>query len=282
MPLLRLHDVSVVFPGDVHALRSVTLSVERGEFVVLLGRSGAGKSTLLRTLNYLTPPTSGTIETADIGTLSPTADLRRHRRRTAMIFQLHQLIGRHTALRNVETGRAGLRKGLMALLPLRRAQTRFCIECLDRVGLIEKALARVDQLSGGQRQRVGIARALAQEPEIMLADEPVASLDPESSYDILERLRRISDEDGLTTLVSLHQLDLARVFARRVIGLAGGEVVFDGPVEDLTEADLIKIYGGTRSAALFSGAASLSPFEEPDSLPPAQTAHAARDPEVTR
>ena len=155
--------------------------------------------------------------------------MRAHRRRTGMVFQQHQLIGRLSVLANVLTGRLGYHSGLRTLLPFSAAEKRLALAAIERVGLLDHALRRADQLSGGQQQRVGIARALAQQPAIVLADEPVASLDPATAERVLALLHRICREDGITAVVSLHQLEFARRFADRIVGLARGEVVFDGP-----------------------------------------------------
>lgn len=242
--MLALEHVAVTYANGTRALEPTTLSIGRGEFVVLLGRSGAGKSTLLRSLNGLVTPTGGAVNVAGLGNLSDAAVLRRHRRATGMIFQQHQLIGRLTALANVMTGRLGYHSTLRSLAPLPRADRIGALACLDRVGLLDKALVRVDQLSGGQQQRVGIARALAQTPRLMLADEPVASLDPATAASILAQLRDISATDGITAVVSLHQLDLARSFADRVIGMREGRVVADVAAGDLTDAVAEAIYRG--------------------------------------
>jgi len=241
--LIELRDVSVTFSGGVEALRSVSLEIRRAEVTVLLGRSGAGKSTLLRCLNRLQVPTSGSIGVADVGDLSDRAAVAAHRRRTGMIFQLHHLHGRQTVLKNALMGRLGYHSPLRSLFPLPDADVRLAMECLDRVGLAAKAMRRVDQLSGGERQRVGIARALVQRPRLLLADEPVASLDPATARPLLERIRTICREDGLTAVISLHQLEYARAFAERLVGLAEGRIVFDGPPDALDEESLRKIYG---------------------------------------
>lgn len=240
--VIELTDTSVRYPGNVVALHRTSLRFRRGEFNVLLGASGAGKSTLLRCLNLLINPTTGAIQTEDLGSIESDDALQRHRRRTGMIFQQHQLIGRHTALANVLLGRVGYHSAWRALFPLPRLEQQIALECLERVGLLHKALERADRLSGGQQQRVGIARALAQQPRLMLADEPVASLDPSSSRRVLSQLKGICTEDGITAVVSLHQVDLAREYADRVVGLARGRVVFDGSPRELTGSILQMIY----------------------------------------
>ncbi len=240
--MIQLTDLSVRYRDDLVALQPTSLSFGRGEFTVLLGASGAGKSTLLRSLNLLTRPTTGRVTADDLGAIDGRAALQAHRRRTGMIFQQHQLIGRHTALANVLLGRIGYHSVWRSLLPLPRTEQRIALECLDRVGLLQRALDRVDKLSGGQQQRVGIARALAQQPRLMLADEPVASLDPASSRRVLAQLKRICREDGITTVVSLHQVELAVEYADRVVGLAHGRVVFDGSPDALSAGVQEMIY----------------------------------------
>ena len=209
---------------------------------MLLGLSGAGKSTLLRSLNGLVKPTAGHVEAQGIGRLSSASLIRRHRRATAMVFQHHQLLHRRTALSNVLTGRLAYHSTLRSLIPLPREDRELALHCLERVGLADKALSRVDQLSGGQQQRVGIARALAQKPRIILADEPVASLDPSTSERVLALLQRVCKEDGITAIVSLHQLDYAQRFADRIIGLADARIVFDAAPAALDRAQLARIY----------------------------------------
>jgi phosphonate transport system ATP-binding protein len=242
--IIRLDKVSVTYRGGVKALRATSIAFGRGEFVVLLGRSGAGKSTLLRAINHLVPPTTGQVVSREFGVLGPRHLLRQHRRRTAVIFQNHQLIERYSALDNVLTGRLAFHTTLRSLFTLPRAELELALSCLDRVGLADKALSRVDQLSGGQKQRVGIARALAQQPTIILADEPVASLDPATSEAVLGLLRSICKQDGITAIVSLHQLEFARAFADRVVGIADAGVVFDDLPAALNDRHLARIYAG--------------------------------------
>lgn len=240
--ILSIDNLGITYPGGIQALRSTSISFQRGEFNVLLGLSGAGKSSLLRALNHLVKPTSGKVTSAEFGVLDNQRTLRRHRRKTAMVFQHHQLILRHTALQNVLMGRLGYHSFWRSLLPMPRADLELALHCLDRVGLADKALNRIDQLSGGQQQRVGIARALAQQPDIILADEPVASLDPATSEKVLTLLKKICAEDGITAVVSLHQLEYARHFADRIIGLANAEVVFDATPAQLDDTQLALIY----------------------------------------
>jgi len=243
--VIRFNDVSVTYRGGVRALRNVDLRIDDGEFVVVVGLSGAGKSTLLRALNGLVPATSGSITihgTEVVGAQS--AELRAIRSRIGMIFQTFNLVNRTSVLNNVLMGR-------LASVPAWRStigfwpatDTEIAMQALERVGIVEKAYVRAADLSGGQQQRVGIARALAQEPSVMLADEPVAALDPVTSRQVMGDLRRINQELGITTLVNLHFLDLAREFGRRLVGLRDGEVVFDGDIADVTDETFRHIYG---------------------------------------
>lgn len=249
--MLTVSDVEVTYPNGVKALAPTTCTFERGNFIVLLGTSGAGKSTLLRSLNGLVHPTKGDVIIDGRGSIFRSGKtLMEHRRRTGMVFQQHHLIGRLTALENVLTGRLASHGTLRTLLPLPRSDRMIALEALERVGLADRALHRADQLSGGQQQRVGIARAITQSPEIILADEPVASLDPETSVKVLGDLHRICREDGITTIVSLHQLELARQFADRIIGLANGRIVFEGTSGELGSAILDKIYKASKPELL--------------------------------
>jgi phosphonate transport system ATP-binding protein len=247
--MIRVDSIEVVYPNGTRALDSTNLSFERGAFTVLLGASGAGKSTLLRTLNGLVTPTHGRIEVEGIGELDGRASLRAHRRRTGMIFQQHQLIGRQSVLDNVLTGRLGYHAAWRTLLPFSRAEKELALDAIARVGLIAYALGRADQLSGGQQQRVGIARALVQMPSLVLADEPVASLDPATADRVLALLHRICKDDGITAVVSLHQLEFAHRYADRIVALAQGRVVFDGPPARLRDPDVTRIYGSAMPAA---------------------------------
>ena len=242
-PILRLENVEVTYPNGTVALSPLSLDISDDAVTVLLGPSGAGKSSLLRSMNLLVKPTGGSISVRNKGALNTPQAIREHRRETAMVFQQHQLIGRQTALQNVLTGRLGKHSFWRTLLPLSAGERRFALACLDRVSLFEKALTRCDSLSGGQQQRVGIARALAQEPRMILADEPVASLDPASSHRVLTVLKSICKEDRIPVIISLHQLEYAREFADRIIGLSAGHVVFDDAPDKLDQTALTAIYG---------------------------------------
>ena len=243
--VIRFDDVSVIYRGGVQALRNVDLRVDDGEFVVVVGLSGAGKSTLLRALNGLVPATSGSITidgTEVVG--AGAAELRVIRSRIGMIFQTFNLVHRTSVLNNVLMGRLSAVPAWRSTLGLwPSAEREAALQALERVGIVEKAYVRASNLSGGQQQRVGIARALAQEPAVMLADEPVAALDPVTSRQVMGDLLRINREMGITTLVNLHFLDLAREFGRRLVGLRDGEVVFDGDISDVTDDTFQEIYG---------------------------------------
>jgi phosphonate transport system ATP-binding protein len=241
--MIRVDNLEVVYPNGTRALAPATLSFGKGAFAVLLGPSGAGKSTLLRALNGLVQPSGGHVAVEGIGGIAERQRMRAHRRRTGMVFQQHQLIGRATVLRNVLTGRLGYHSSLRTLLPFPAAEKRLALDAIERVGLLEYALRRADQLSGGQQQRVGIARALVQDPALILADEPVASLDPATADRVLGLLHGICKADGITAVVSLHQLEFAKRYADRIVGLAQGRVVFDGPPARLGANEIARVYG---------------------------------------
>jgi phosphonate transport system ATP-binding protein len=241
--MLEINNLSVAYPRAGTVLSSISATIRRGEFVVLLGRSGAGKSSLLRALDFLVRPSAGSITVAGIGVLGDKRSLAAHRRQTGVVFQQHQLILRLTALDNVLLGCVGRYPVWRTGLPFGRNDVVLAFDCLARVGLADHALRRADELSGGERQRVGIARALAQQPRLLLVDEPVASLDLQTADQIMTLLREISRAQQLTAIVSLHQVGLARRYADRIIGLAAGRVVFDGTAGELSDDDLTRIYG---------------------------------------
>ena len=240
--MIYLESIGVTYNNGTVALENISLEFVTGEFTVLLGSSGAGKSTLLRCLNFLTIPTKGQVIIEGLGSLNNPEVLRKHRQKTGMIFQQHQLIPRQTALKNVLIGRLAYHSTLRSLFPLPKIDQIIALDCLDRVGLLNKALTPVKQLSGGQQQRVGIARALAQKPRFLLADEPIASLDPGSSHQILANLKKICQEDGIGAVVSLHQVDLALDYGDRIIGLANGTILFDSPPANINAEQLERIY----------------------------------------
>ncbi len=237
----RLRAVRKRYANGFEALKGVDLDIAAGSFVVVLGPSGAGKSTLLRTLNGLERIDGGAIECD--GTVLSAHTLRAIRSRSGMIFQQFNLVGRLSVMTNVLTGRLSRRSWLGSVFGLFRGEDmEIARRVLHRVGLLDKAWQRADRLSGGQQQRVGIARALAQQPRVILADEPVASLDPLSSAEVMNLLAEINRDDGITVVVNLHQVELARRYADRVIGLNAGRVVYDGPPEGLDRDTLTRIY----------------------------------------
>lgn len=234
-----------MYPNGTVGLKNINLSIHKGEFVAVVGLSGAGKSTLLRSVNRLHEITEGNIliDGKSI-TQAKGRDLRQLRRDIGMIFQSFNLVKRVTVLRNVLSGRVGYHSTLRTLMGLfPKEDTELAMQALERVNLLEKAYSRADELSGGQQQRVSIARALAQEAKIILADEPVASLDPLTTKQVMDDLKRINQELGITTLINLHFIDLAREYATRIIGLRAGEVVYDGPASEATDEVFAGIYG---------------------------------------
>jgi phosphonate transport system ATP-binding protein len=242
--LISVRGLGKRFPDGTQALAEVDAEVHAGEFLAVIGPSGAGKSTFMRCLNGLVRPTTGSIVYggADLATARG-GDLRRARRQIGMIFQQFNLVRRLTVLQNVLIGRSGYQPFPRSLLPVfSQSDVALALEALERVGIAEKAYVRAGNLSGGQQQRVAIARALAQQPRVLLADEPVASLDPETSITVLDDLRRINREQGITTVVNLHQLDFAREYADRVIGFKRGRLVFDGAPSDVDRDVYERVY----------------------------------------
>ncbi|MBW6456619.1 MAG: phosphonate ABC transporter ATP-binding protein [Trueperaceae bacterium] len=243
-PTLSFVNLSKRYRDGTLAVDDVSFDVQPGEFLVLVGRSGAGKSTLLRCVNRLIEPTEGDVlfEGRSVRPLRGRA-LRELRRDIGMIFQEFNLVRRKRVLDNVLHGRLGYYQGVRgAVGAFARSDVEAAVDILVRLGLDEQALKRADQLSGGQKQRVGIARAIAQSPKLVLADEPVASLDPASSENVLGFLRKICKEDGITAVVSLHQVEYAREFADRVVAMKGGRLVFDGLPGELTDERVKDLY----------------------------------------
>jgi len=231
--------------GDLVALADVSLEVAAGEMVVVLGPSGAGKSTLLRCINRLVQPSAGEVRIGGEALPATRSGLRRIRSQLGMIFQDHNLVPRLSVLKNVLAGRLARMPEWMSVLQIfREEDLRIALESLKRVELEDRAWSRADRLSGGQQQRVGIARALAQQPEAILADEPVASLDPKTARVVLGDLKRASRELGIAVLCNLHQVGYALEFADRVIGIHAGRVVFEGGPEGLDRPTLSRIYPG--------------------------------------
>lgn len=243
--MIEFKNVSKVYANGTVGLDQINLTIEPGEFVIIVGLSGAGKSTLLRAINRLHEITHGeiVIDGQSI-TAAKGQALRRIRRDIGMIFQTFNLVKRVTVIRNVLSGRVGYHSTLRTMLGLwPKRDVELALDALSRVNIREKAYVRADELSGGQQQRVSIARALAQEAKIILADEPVASLDPLTTRQVMDDLKRINQELGITTIVNLHFLDLAREYGTRIVGLRAGKVVFDGPVAEATDDVFSAIYG---------------------------------------
>jgi len=248
--MINFENASVTYPGGVHALRHVTLEIPAGQLMVIVGLSGAGKSTLIRAINGLVPLTGGDVIVDGVSVRSAKAgDLRRLRSKIGMIFQTFNLVKRTTVLNNVLMGRLHATGTARSLLGwYRPADVEIAMQALERVDIVEKAYVRAANLSGGQQQRVGIARALAQEPRFLLADEPVASLDPPTSHVVMRDLQRINRDLGITTIVNLHFLDLAKVYGERIIGLRAGELVYDGNAAHADEHVFRDIYGRSLTA----------------------------------
>ncbi len=244
-PILVIEHLVKVYPHGTRALDDISLTVEQGEFVALIGLSGSGKSTLLRCVDRLVEPTSGRIvfDGQDV-TAARGAELRRIRRQMGMIFQQFNLVKRTSVFSNVLTGRLGYRTTVATVSGrMSKEDVALAFEDLARVGILDKTYQRADALSGGQQQRVGIARALMQQPRLMLADEPVASLDPATSHSVMKYLEEINKKDGITVLCSLHFLSLARRYGTRVLALKAGRIVFDGPPAQIDERRFKEIYG---------------------------------------
>jgi phosphonate transport system ATP-binding protein len=243
--MLKLKNLSKTYKTGDTALSDVTLEIYKGQLVGLIGPSGAGKSTLIRCINRLVEPTSGEVWLGDVDLAQlGRTELRHQRRRIGMIFQEYALVERLTVMENVLSGRLGYVPFWRSWLRRFEAEDiRRAYELLDRVGLLQHADKRADALSGGQRQRVGIARALMQTPDLLLVDEPTASLDPKTSRQIMRLLTEICAERGLPAIVNIHDVPLAQSFMERIVGLRAGEVVFDGPPTDLSEDALTEIYG---------------------------------------
>ena len=238
--------VSKTYPNGYQALKDINLTIDQGEFVAIIGLSGAGKSTLIRTINRMHDITEGklTVDDIDVMTLHGAA-LRKFRRHIGMIFQSFNLVTRTTVIKNVLTSRVPDLPFWRALLGAYPKEDKLAaLEALDKVGILDKAFVRTDQLSGGQQQRVALARTLAQDPKIILADEPVASLDPVTAKQVMDDFKRINEEMKITVLINIHHVDLALQYATRVVGIRAGEVVYDGPASAVTDEVLATVYGG--------------------------------------
>lgn len=243
--MIVFSNVSKTYPNGVQALKEVNLTVNDGEFVAIIGLSGAGKSTLLRSINKMHEITEGSIliDDVDISKLRG-KELRMVRRNIGMIFQSFNLVKRMSVFNNVLTGRVAYHstfKSVLGLFP--KEDKLIALEALETMGILEKAFTRADQLSGGQQQRVALARAVAQKPKLILADEPVASLDPITTVQVMDDFKKINTELGITIIANMHHVDLALKYATRIIGIKDGWIVFDGPSADVNEETLFQIYG---------------------------------------
>jgi len=244
MRILEFQNVSKVYNKITKALTDVSFSVEEGEFVSIIGPSGSGKSTILRCINRLVDVTQGTIifDGQDI-TQANKKEIRQIRKKTGMIFQHYNLVDRLSVIENVLHGRLGHKStmsGAMGLYSEQEKENAFNI--LDKLGLTEQAYKRCDELSGGQKQRVGIARSLMQEPRLILCDEPIASLDPNASKVIMDHLSIINKTMNITCIFNLHQVDVAMNYCKRIIGITAGQIVYDGPPDQLTKSKIYEIY----------------------------------------
>ena len=243
--MLEIKRLTKIYEDGTQALKDINLKIAKGEFVVVIGLSGSGKSTLLRCINRLVEPTEGKILIdGEEVTAASIEDLRKIRQRIGMIFQQFNLVKRASVLTNVLCGRLGSVKPLLSVINrFPKRDIEDALKKLEKVGMPEKAYTRADSLSGGQQQRVGIARALMQNPRLLLADEPVASLDPATSHTVLGFVEEINKEDGITVLCSLHFLSLARKYATRIIALKDGELIFDGLPGEIDDNRFKEIYG---------------------------------------
>lgn len=243
--MIELTNVTKVFPNGVTGLRKINLTINKGEFVCIIGLSGAGKSTLLRSLNRMNDVSEGDIKIAGESiTQANPRELRQMRRNIGMIFQQFNLVRKNTVQKNVISGRLGYYNNWQTLLGLFSKEDYARTEAaLEKVGLADKLKDRSDSLSGGQQQRVSIARTIVQEAELILADEPVSSLDPVTSETVMNDFKRLNQENGRTIVINIHSVDLARRYASRIIGMRAGEIVFDGSASAATDEKLNEIYG---------------------------------------
>ncbi len=243
--MIKFTNVGKTYDNGTEALKNINLEINDGEFIAIIGLSGAGKSTILRTINRMHEITEGTIEMDGKNIIEYKGrELREFRSHIGMVFQSFNLVNRATSMHNVLTSKAAQMSVLKTMLNMYSEEDKInALECLDKVGLLDKAYTRVDQLSGGQRQRVALARTLAQNPKIILADEPVASLDPITAKDVMDDFKRINEEMNITVFANMHHVDVALNYATRVLGIRAGELVFDGKPEEVNEEVLETIYG---------------------------------------
>ncbi|WP_029320519.1 phosphonate ABC transporter ATP-binding protein [Butyrivibrio sp. AE3004] len=244
--MIKFEDVGKRYPNGFEGLKHIDLTIEQGEFVAIIGLSGAGKSTLIRTINRMHDVTSGKLTVDDVDVMSLSGkQLRRFRRKIGMIFQSFNLITRTTVINNVLTSFVPDMPWYRAFFGIYTKDEKIkALECLDKVGILRKAFVRADQLSGGQQQRVALARTLAQNPQIILADEPVAALDPVTAKQVMDDFKRINEEMNISILINIHHVDLALQYATRVVGIRDGEIVYDGPASEVTKEVLASIYKG--------------------------------------
>jgi phosphonate transport system ATP-binding protein len=244
--MIEFIHVGKTYPNGVKGLKDVSLTIEQGEFVAIIGLSGAGKSTLIRTINRMIDVTEGQVLVNGVDVMRLKGhSLRRFRRKIGMIFQSFNLVSRSTVIRNVLTATVPDMNFFRVLFGVfTRKQEYAALEAIDKVGILDKAYTRCDQLSGGQQQRVALARTLNQNPNIILADEPVAALDPVTANQVMNDFKRINKEMNITILINIHHVDLALDFADRVIGIRDGDIVFDGPVSKVDDGVLDIIYSG--------------------------------------
>jgi len=244
MPILEFQNVCKSYSVETTALTNVSFSVEEGEFVTILGPSGSGKSTTLRCINRLVTASGGTItfDGHDV-TRANKREIRQMRKKIGMVFQHYNLVDRLSVIENVLHGRLGHKMTLTGAAGIFTEQEKLrAFEIMEKLGLAEKAYKRCDELSGGQKQRVGIGRALMQEPRLILCDEPIASLDPSTSKVIMDHLRNINKSMNITCILSLHQVDVALRYSKRIIGLAAGQIVYDGPPGEISQEKIHEIY----------------------------------------
>ena len=243
--MIQFENVTKTYPGGVTALKGVDLTIQQGEFVAIIGLSGAGKSTLLRTINQMHKITSGTLVVNEVNVSDLAGkELRRFRRNIGMVFQSFNLVRRTSVIKNVLAARVADMPLWMSLLSLYSREDKIiALEALDQVGILEKAYVRADQLSGGQQQRVALARCLAQKPSIILADEPVASLDPVTSKQVMGDFLKINKELNITVIANMHHVDMALNYADRIIGIKEGVIVYDGPSNKVNNDILKQVYG---------------------------------------
>ncbi|MEF2890564.1 MAG: phosphonate ABC transporter ATP-binding protein [Turicibacter sanguinis] len=243
--MIKFNNVNKVYPNGFHALKNINLEIEQGEFVAIIGLSGAGKSTLLRTINRMHDITDGEliVNGENVNDLKGKS-LRKFRRHIGMVFQSFNLVTRTTVINNVLTSRVPDMPFYKSMIGVFSKEDKvIALEALDKVGILDKVYVRADQLSGGQQQRVALARTLAQKPEIILADEPVAALDPITATQVMDDFKRINEEMKISVLINIHHVDLALKYATRVIGIKAGEIVYDGP-SNMVDSEILKqIYG---------------------------------------